>query len=257
MGKQFKKIRDWEEWEKHWEENDVADIAVGLLHAAPKIIAARVDEGFGIEDPGNKAIRFFLQTTLNFPDKDEEQRVVREKAHDILIFMLGRYWDELLLGEELVSDIVNFFADHDQSRLGQALRKTKETTIMRIWELLKHERLDGYRTWLNKKEFRIDKTQLAKALVKAELFHFIVEQEIFEAIPAMEESLLPAIKKILETKRDRRKELIPAFSDETIVEALKNPLSMPMGFALKDARTQHCAGALILLLSRRVVATAK
>ncbi len=254
--KQFRYISNWEEFKELWDKNDTVEVAIGLLHASPTVVLKNLSKGLGLcDEPGHKAVRFYLQTA-RLLDGNPRLREVGRKAYQILVGILDKHWDRLLPDEKLVQEIVDFFAESKDRRFfnEQPYREAVEAIVKNIWRLVKAGRCN----WLSQspsqtKRINVSRAQLVQALLNAELFDFILEQEIIEAIPFLQERLAPVIKWKIEVTNLRLQQefSFPSFDQARITEMLNNPQSWVMKFALRDDQTREETRTLLELMFKR------
>ncbi len=86
--KEFKKIKDWNDWLRIWNKNDVKEIAIGLLHIGPEIGIGRIPY-FGPRRIDFEKIRFYLEVAwMDSSRNAPSQRAVGKKAYQVLVHKL-------------------------------------------------------------------------------------------------------------------------------------------------------------------------
>ena len=208
--KEFRSIKNWDEFTKLWKTNDKYEIALGLLYTGPQIYKkSKFEEKV-------KILLFYINTArlMDYRYHYPKQTLSYEigwKAYRILVNrLLTKDWMKSWLNNSssrysaseipiligLLKEIVRFFAEEhgnleprffDQ----EPYRSDVRELIKNLWLVLNSP------SW-NKFEIEAELTlgeknelvsSSAKALVDANLFEFILENYIFEAIPALEEKI--------------------------------------------------------------------
>jgi len=252
--KQFRRISTWEEWKELWEENDSVEVAIGLLYASPAVVLKNLPKGLGIcDEPGHKAVRFYLQTARLIDSDIPERRDVGEKAYQVLVGLLEKHWDHLLPNDNLVGDIVDFFAENHRFFHEQPYREKAEVVIKNIWRLVKIFRSNWIESPPSGKRVVVSRPQIVTALANAGLFNFILEEEFIEAIPILQKRLSPIIKWKMEVMNLRLHQefSFPSLDEAKITEMLNNPQSWVMKFALRDDQTREETRTLMELMFKR------
>lgn len=214
--------------------------------------------GLGIcDDPGHEVVRFYLQQARLLDTNNNNQSRIREKAYQVLVSLLSGYWDPLVPDEKLTQEVVDFFAEgHHQHNYGQPYREKTEKIVMNIWKMVKAGRLNRMERLPQGKEILVSRQQIAKALVRLELFDFIFTEAIVEAIPFLRERLSLELEEKLQSRQDDfvdrlKEEGFDSFppsiiTKETIAAALDK--EEPWVFRLSFGSHNRIAGALIGLM---------
>ncbi len=256
----FRSISNWEEWKALWEKNDTLEIAIGLLHIGPRVtlmpfLSANRDLP---DDLGHEFVRFYLQKAHSWETSKDNQRGIGEKAYQVLVNLLSKHWDKLVSDDELTQEIIDFFAEGYCFFFHvQPYRKEAEDIVKGIWNLVTDGRRNKFAPLSSpREEVKVSRYQTARALVKAELFDFLLEKQILEAIPVLQEWLAPLIKgklKMQAITATKEKPVPPPPIHERIKAELDNPRTWIFRFALQDFQTRRAARALLELIIKRDV----
>jgi len=255
--KQFRNISNWEEWKELWDKNDTVEVAIGLLHASPAVVFENLSKGLGLcDEPGHEAVRFYLQTARLLDSNIFERRKVGEKTYQILVGVLDEQWDALLPDDELTQEVVDFFAEGNRFFNERPYREKAGVIVQNIWRLVKVGRCNWIESPPSKvRAIKVSRQQIARALVNAELFDFILKEEVIEAIPVLKEWLSPMIEWKLKVKKLGLpdKSSFPSYDQATIAAALDNTQSWVIKFALRDNQAWNPTRTLLELMIRRDV----
>lgn len=203
--KEFRGIKDWNEWLRLWEENDVEEIAIGLLHAGAKVyqFSLRDTPGMGLED-GLKRVSFYLRIAwMDEHPRNIPNRIVGDKAYQVLVNILfwklterlkERWASDLRPEREAAvwGEIINFFAKSKRSFSldGEPYCSKARTFLTSLCSSLKEKARGPFLFDQKIKEILSQKKEdLARALVNVGAFDCLLQEEILEAIPALREKI--------------------------------------------------------------------
>lgn len=257
--KKFREIKDWNEWLRLWEENDVEEIAVGLLHAGPEVyqFSSCDTPERGLENELER-IRFYLEVAwMDEHPRSTSERVVGNKAYQALIHLLlwklgermkERWASDLQPEREATvwSEIINFFANSKRSFSldREPYRSKARVFISGLHSSLKDRSREPFLFAPETKKILSQKSEeLAMALVNLKAFDYILQEEIFEAIPALKEKVFTEISQL--------QQLYPGKDREWWMTALGMPTSQAFIKALKQKETGGLARTLMELLVKR------
>ncbi len=204
---QWENTKRWEELLWIWEENKRGkfsrdgkanvDVAIGLLHAGHRV---SVD---GLEGELER-VRFYVGIAWwDEHPRNTPQREVGNKAYQGLVQILlwklverlkERWASDLRPEREAAvwGEIINFFAHSKRSFSldGEPYRSKARAFITGFHSSLKDRSREPFLFTPETKKILSQKSEeLAKALVNLKAFDYILQEEIFEAIPALREKI--------------------------------------------------------------------
>ena len=204
LQKKLRKVKDWHEWLKLWEENEFLDTAITLLHIGPEMPCLQspgvVD--FKLElDEFYERVGFYLEVA-----KTDKYPEVGAKAYQVLVHTLLPRLVKLEGFRYSASDpngimeiptwknIIGFFANRESSVLDKEPYKSEARDFIIRLEISLRKDLSisapfGFTSETKSSLSQQEKATLASALVNVGAFEHIVNNRIFETIPALEKKI--------------------------------------------------------------------
>ena len=265
--KEFRKVKDWNEWLKLWDKNELWEIATTLLHIGPTV---PYQQGYGIIDNTieitglYKKIRFYLKIAeMDEYPFESALREVGEKAYQVLVHnLLKKLVKEMeyFKGQKSPTpeieipvwrEIIEFFAHKERSVLDKE-PYTSEANMFVIQLQLSLGDSGPFPFSFSsetKKSLSENKDSVAMALVSVRAFDHILDQKIFEAIPPLEETIVHWCWEYSPGEADMKREF-PEGKEEW-QKALENPASEALRFALKRVLPTEKVTTLMALIALR------
>ena len=263
--KKFREIKDWNEWIRLWEKNDVEEIAISLLHTGPGVyqFSSHDTPGRGLENELERVSFYVRVAWMDEHPRNTPERIVGNKAYEILVHILfwnlvermKEHWASDLQSERealVWGEIIDFFAHSKRnfSLDGEPYRSKARIFLTSLHSSLKDKAREPFLFDRETKELLSQKKgELARALVNLELFGHILQEGIFEAIPILKEKIAHQ----WWDYRPREAEMKKVFPEgrEKWTEELENFRSGAFRFAL--TRQEKEARVLMELIVRRAV----
>jgi len=173
--KQFRKIKDWDEWVTLWERNDIEEIALGLLHAGPNI--PFTDVWFKEFLERNRA---YFEIAKTYPDT-----IIGMKAYGVLV-------------QRFLWDLVRGASDVSFKLLGLRAKAQATSLLEKTLDFLAEKTAEQSYT---KEPYRSRIREFIKKLRDIYLRPDIYKLEILEVLP-QEERATKAVVKILENLKE-------------------------------------------------------
>lgn len=211
--KEFQRIKSWKEFRKLWDKNDKYEIALGLLHIGPDIIGTNhlyIPDEISESDLREvkqkssrkkldkkelgEAISFYIRVAcwvdmLDTPDTSSLYMTGR-KAYQVLVHRFSKLLDHLPENDPVFGELADFFSKERKMiywSKEQPYKGDMQKLLTTLWAKTR-EKPDDCPDSIEK-ILPTKKSEITRALVHADLFDFIRENRILEAIPALQKEV--------------------------------------------------------------------